>query len=243
MLDLQIPTHAEMECIQDMSDASTELASDLGSTDVEEALPSAHHVLHLVDWDDTILPTTWLSRQGLLNGRAVASEEQQAKLTSLAEAAASTLEAAASIGRVVIVTNAAEGWVQQSCLRFLPTLVPVLQELTIVSARSIFERQGIRCPTERKRGAFDREVEGMADAFLDDLGASLSLVAIGDSSHEHEAVLKAAEKVPGCYTKSLRLAERPTPEQLLEEHLLVAGTLEEVAAHDGDLDIEVATSI
>merc|ERR1719210_297053 len=110
MLDMQMAAHADMECIQDMSDASTDLASDLGSTDAEEALPSANHVLHLVDWDDTILPTTWLSRQRLLKKRAVASEEQQAQLASLAEAAASTLEAAASIGRVVIVTNAAEGW-------------------------------------------------------------------------------------------------------------------------------------
>merc|ERR1712117_856574 len=146
---------------------------------------------------------------GLLNGRAVPTEEQQTRLSALAEAA--------SIGRVVIITNAAEGWVQQSCLRFLPTLVPVLQEFTIVSARTTFERQGVRCPVEWKRRAFDREVAGIADTFLDDSEVSLSLVAIGDSSHEHQAVLKAAEGVPGCYTKSLRFAERPTPEQLLEE--------------------------
>lgn len=231
---------ADADGIHDMSDASTDLASD-GEADGEGLVTNTQFVLHLVDWDDTILPTYWLSSRGLLNSEAVANEEQRAQLAAVAEAAKATLEAAMAIGWVTIVTNAAEGWVQQSCCRFLPALAPLLDGLTIVSARTAFESQGVRCPMEWKRRAFDRELQGIADTLFYSPGASLSLVAMGDSSHEHDAVLKVAKNVPGCSTKSLRFAERPTPEQLVQEHGLVAGTLEEVAAHIEDLDIVVET--
>lgn len=220
------------------SDASTDLASDAGVSDKEQVL-ATETVLYLVDWDDTILPTSWLGRQGLLNGSA-ASEQQLSQLTAIAEAAWATLEAAASFGKVVVVTNAGEGWVQHSCLRFLPALVPMLERLSIVSARAAFEPLGIQCPTEWKFRAFEAEMEGVTDMLAD--GQHFSIIAIGDSAQEHEAMLRVAQKLPGCYAKSLRFAERPTPEQLVEQHALVAGTLAEVLAHAGDLDIEVSTS-
>lgn len=231
---------APKEVIHDMvheSDASTDLASE---PDISDEVFVTGSALCLIDWDDTILPTTWLSRRGLLNKRVSVTEEQRSQLSALAEAAGATLEAAAIHGRVVIITNAGEGWVQQSCAHFMPSLVPLLQQVPVVSARAIFEPLGIRSPTEWKCRAFETEMEGVADTLPSIQG--FSLIAIGDSSQEHEAVLRAAQKVPGCFAKSLRFAERPTPDQLIEEHSLVAGTLNDVVAHVGDLDIEVAPS-
>jgi len=40
----------------------------------------------------------------------------------------------------------------------------------------------------------------------------------------------------------LKLAEKPSIQQLIDEHALVAGTLEDVVSYDGDLDIDVSAA-
>ena len=41
--------------------------------------------------------------------------------------------------RTYIITNAGEGWVQYSAEKFMPTLVPLLEKITIISARAKYE--------------------------------------------------------------------------------------------------------
>ena len=49
------------------------------------------------------------------------------------------LTLAINYGKTFIITNAAEGWVQFSAQKFLPTLVPMLEKITIISARTKYE--------------------------------------------------------------------------------------------------------
>lgn len=49
------------------------------------------------------------------------------------------LELAIKYGRVYIITNAAEGWVEFSCHKFMPEVEPVLEKVTIISARDRYE--------------------------------------------------------------------------------------------------------
>jgi hypothetical protein len=40
----------------------------------------------------------------------------------------------------MIITNAAEGWVEFSANRFMPSVVPCLEKVKIVSARARYEK-------------------------------------------------------------------------------------------------------
>jgi len=42
-------------------------------------------------------------------------------------------------GKTFIITNAAEGWVEYSAERYMPSLLPVLEKITIISARTRYE--------------------------------------------------------------------------------------------------------
>lgn len=42
-------------------------------------------------------------------------------------------------GKTYIITNAAEGWVEFSCKKFMPTVVPILSKINIISARARYE--------------------------------------------------------------------------------------------------------
>lgn len=232
-------------CRANSFEGSTEFGSELCLLDDEqdylgETFPqAAEPVLFIFDWDDTLMPTHWLTKQGLMHEEAVFTEAQRSQLQALADRVAQTLEAAAQQGKVVIITNAAEGWVQQSCLHFLPDVMPILQKLRIVSARSTFEPLGIRSATEWKVRSFEREVE----LAFSDTRWRPHVVSVGDSQHEHEALLQATRGLQDCYSKSLKFMEQPSIDQLLEEHALVAGTLEEVLQFDGDLDVDVGDAV
>lgn len=43
------------------------------------------------------------------------------------------------MGKVIIVTNAMEPWVETSCRNFLPALVPIVSQIPVIYARSIFD--------------------------------------------------------------------------------------------------------
>jgi len=231
---------AESAKASDSENSSTERGSDPASSDEEAGSCgpfSLERSLFIIDWDDTILPTTWLGQHGLLRDEdAELSDKQEAQLSALAEAVMETLDVAGDLGKVVLVTNGVEGWIEHSCLRFLPTLASTVRWLPKVSARSEFQPLGIECPTEWKSRAFEREIKAFAE-MLD--GDSLSVISLGDSMCERQALLSEASKVPSCFAKSMKLAERPSIERLTEEHENVVGMLQDVTSYDGDLDLDI----
>lgn len=218
---------------------STDYGSGIESLDESDSggSTSASQTLVLFDWDDSLLPTTWLAQEGLLEGSTTRLTRcQQTLLQELEVCIEGTLLTAMTHGRVVIVTNAAAGWVEDSCSNFLPGLRPMLDDLDIISARSAYEDE-VACPSQWKRLAF----EDVIYAHFGEWPASewRNVVSIGDSTYEQNAVVAATAALPSCHSKSLKLMERPRIEQLIDEHRLLGEQLTEALLHEAGLDLEV----
>jgi len=232
------------------SEVSTELGNDAprppeyppdGSGCPEEW--AQRDCLIIFDWDDTLLPTSWLGEQGLLGEEeeeAVISPEVDAQLQALADLVAVTLEAAKRRGSVAIVTNAGHGWVEISCRAFLPSLEAHLAGVRVVSARGCHETHGVFAPARWKYLAFKELVGEFCSASGDteELPRRRSIVSLGDSEHEMEA-LKWVTAGIECHAKCLKFVQKPCLEDLMEEHELVACLVDSVLDHDGDLDHEI----
>jgi len=229
------------------SEVSTELGNDAAVS--PERSPHNHQDrlawlppcenLVVFDWDDTLFPTTWLRVHGLLDEDAVITPEQDERLQALADAVAATLEAAKRRGGVAIVTNAQEGWVQTSCEAIMPSLQVHLAGVRIVSARSRHEKPGVFAPTTWKCLAFEELVHEFYGAFAEpDVALRRNIVSLGDAEHEMEA-LKWVAAGTECHAKNLKFVEQPCLERLLEQHELVAGIVDDVVDHDGNLDFEI----
>ena len=54
----------------------------------------------------------------------------------LEKSAKKILELSVAKGKTYIITNAGEGWVQYSAEKFMPTVVPILSQIKIISARA-----------------------------------------------------------------------------------------------------------
>eukprot|EP00968_Pinguiococcus_pyrenoidosus_P014027 scaffold1277_cov253-Pinguiococcus_pyrenoidosus.AAC.32 len=121
-----------------------------------------------LDWDDTVLPTSWLSHKSQ-RGRPLSSI--RCELLPVAACFQDLLEEChRQAFRLIIVTNADEHWVQETCSMFLPSVLhnfarPEVQDviprtsksLSVVSARAEFEQLG-EDPTTWKTAAFLSEL-------------------------------------------------------------------------------------
>lgn len=213
-------------------------------TPTQEAI-SSHDVcpgtnsLVVCDWDDTLLPTSWLCLHGLLESGSDLASEQREVLEQLAASARKTLEMAKSIGRVVLITNASPGWVEMSCAMFMPSLSFLLHEFEIVYARSDFDSQAPDQPAEWKRLAFERELK-LFHAQLES-GQEQNIVCMGDAFYEHAALSYATYGLQGCKTKSLKFKRDPTIMQLIDQHRFLFACFSDIAHHEGNLSIDVST--
>jgi hypothetical protein len=251
----QLQQRAKLEDLE--SDRSTEFESDGSDCDCATSEDdgvsgacqqfSVEETLLILDWDDTLFPTSWIEAQNLsLAADNFASEAQNALLEEMAERASLTLQVAKSFGTVVIVTNAEHGWVELSCQKFMPTLVPVLEDIKILSARSQWECQGVAQPSAWKLLTFHGEIDlffgGVAAAgLLNNGGPRRNIVSVGDSLYEREALIRVTDRFPNSWAKALKLMEKPSAEEFLTEHEVLCSCLGDIVNHEGNLDVSICS--
>jgi len=186
------------------------------------------------DWDDTVLPTSWLQWIHAVTGGGPLRPEVQQQVVDLCTIATATLDLAATMGTVVIITNSAPGWVDQSCQMFMPQL---LQQ---VRGYPIFARP-MHGPPTFKIGAFRKECRNYRN-----------IVSVGDGDSERIASLKlqatpeprsAMSMLDGGddrprIIKSVKLVDLPTCQQLIAQHEMLQNRLTDITAYHGNLDLK-----
>lgn len=86
--------------------------------------------IFLVDYDDTILPSTQIN-----------SHSHSRPFHDIDEIAHFFLSSLISEGDVYIVTNATLSWIQESSIQYLPQTSKLLKTLNIISARDKYKRR------------------------------------------------------------------------------------------------------
>lgn len=215
-------------------DSDSDTGSDLGADDAAAFL--SEDTILIFDWDDTVLPSTWIQEHGFdLDECSVPDTEQQVCLQMLADRAAETLSVAKHYGKVVLVTNAEHGWIELSCQKFMPSLYPMLQDVKILSARTTYEKEGVDSPFQWKYLAFESEIGGFCKSL--DAARWKNVISLGDSAHEREALIRVTERLENCCMKSLKFVEQPEVEQLSKEHELLRGVFSQIVHYKGNLDL------
>ena len=221
------------------SDSDPSLSNSCGESSVTTPPLNEGKPVLIWDWDDTILPTSYLAGLGLSLDGPNASEDVQQLLDAYSECALKTLIEAEKFGRVVVVTNAETGWIELTTAKFMPLIANYIQKLPILSARSTFEPKGFTRPYDWKEKAFAMVVESHGITSGEASGAVWS---IGDSMHERDAVISVCAHI-GLVYKSIKLMERPDLHVLYRQHLLLQRSLQEVAIKSGAMDVRVQLAV
>eukprot|EP01067_Filipodium_phascolosomae_P000007 Filipodium_phascolosomae@DN1004_c0_g1_i1.p1 len=192
--------------------------------------PPSHQTVIIFDWDDTLLCTTHLNMLSMKDSNW-ANGSMAAHLISLQEHGKKLLEMAMEFGRVFIITNAVKGWVEHSSSQYLPKLVPILDRITVISARCNYE--------EEFPGNFQR---WKIEAFLEvqrQLNSTIitNLLSVGDSVVELDAVHVMGREFAQALVKTIKLRENPTPEELSKQLELVCTKFETICMSPRSLKI------
>jgi len=192
----------------------------------------------IFDWDDTLMSSSWIDRMGLLQTESFSelSPQEQAQFQKLEEHAMLCLNSASKCGHVLIITNAEQGWVEYSAKRFMPRLLPIVQNMDVVSARSSYEKFYPNAPLCWKAAAFAHEANQFFSSDEIERNIHREIISIGDSNEERTAV-KIASGQLGAKSKSIKFVELPNPEQLARQLETVSGWLKWVVGHSTELDL------
>lgn len=178
---------------------------------VDEPLPRLQVTKIVFDWDDTFMPTSWLEKI-----KHSPDQEGLQELADLSKVAISVITQAKLYGLVIIVTNADEGWVHQSCSQHMPLLQPHLAGIPVISAQ---EKYSLLYPDPRQW-----KIAAFRDELLPDLlpYTSLNVISIGDGLPEFTAInylknlIKPYLKI-NLITKGIKLLEKPEPNMLRQQ--------------------------
>lgn len=225
------------------NDDSNMVTSDKNDTDslVVEVSSTEEHII-IFDWDDTLLASSFLASQGYRLDADMEKKENyefvKNELKMLENCVTTLLDEALQRGKVHIITNAETGWVELSAQKFLPSVVPYLSKITVISARSTYEPQFPDSPVKWKYMAmYDRL------SFVMNSSCRKNVISFGDSHVEREAVRSVTRILSNTRTKSIKFAECPNTEQLRKQLELVASCFHYIFTHDGDLDLMLKMSM
>ena len=175
-----------------------------------------HNSLIIFDWDDTLLCTSFLTPKGVYDENLILTEKDKEKIAKLEFSVLRLLTIAVEKGDVYIITNAGVGWVEFSAEKYYPSILPLLQKITIISARGAYEA---KFPNDSRRWKVEAFLD-MQKKFNSELVTNI--LCLGDSFIEIEAGHLLAAKFTQAFIKTVKFRESPKPDELNKQLTLVA---------------------
>ena len=195
--------------------------------------PKSHNSLIIFDWDDTLLPTTFLTQGGTYNENIILTDSDQKEFKKIEKAALNLLSIAISKGDVYIITNAGLGWVEFSSKKYYPKIYKILPKIKIISARYEWEK---RFPNDTKKWKIQTFLSLQKEL---DTKLVTNIICLGDSLYEIEAGRILANCFSEVFVKTVKFKEGPKLEELNKQLMLVNNQFSSILSAVKSLTIRV----
>ncbi len=147
--------------------------------------------IFIIDWDDTLFPTTWVNKNSIDITKAEALNQYKIYFLELDKTISSLLDSLNEVGEIWIVTNANIKWIK-SCLTILNLSRKVIinKNIRIVSARDSYS-QNNNSPTEWKILTFQDIIEDIMNKIKKNMKPNtiINIISIGDAMYEYIALI------------------------------------------------------
>jgi len=178
--------------------------------------PKYHNSLIIFDWDDTLLPTTFLTPKGTFSEDIQLSPSDYKKMQQISNYVYDILKESIEKGDVYIITNAGINWVQFSANLFYPNISELLKKIKIISARGEYEKSFPGNLRQWKIQAFLNLLKNVDNKLV------TNIICIGDSLFEMEAGRILASNFKEAFIKTIKFREAPKLDELLKQLKLVS---------------------
>ena len=195
--------------------------------------PKKHNCIIIFDWDDTLLPTSFLTKGGTFYEEIQLSTSEQKKMSELENLVLDILNESIEKGTVYIITNAGQGWVEFSADKFYPKIIPILGKIKIISARGEYEKDYPGNSRQWKIEAF------LVLQNTVNINLITNIICLGDSLFEMEAGRILASKFPEAFIKTIKFREAPKLDELIKQLKLVNKQFNSIYSSIKNLTIRV----
>jgi hypothetical protein len=189
----------------------------------------------ILDWDDTLLPTTYLKKSNV-------DPEVTKKME---DSIINVFKVAAQLGPVFIVTAADSGWVQYSAALYVPRVLEALKKITVLSAKDEYTEWLTRGGEKKiinNRWWIDAKKYAMRTVVHYCFPDVQCLLSVGDSLVEREAVIELCSEM-NLKVKSVKISERSTVKQLMAQHDLLTRCFVAIVATTDKVDVQMSISM
>lgn len=191
----------------------------------------------IFDWDDTIMCTSVIE---LLSTNQSAIREKDLLFIKECEVAAyALLSEAIECGLVFIVTNASYAWIEYSCNHYMPSLMNLLKEVQVICCRDLYFSFYPNEEDKWKLFAFQSIL--LDDSYSQIEG--LSVISIGDSHKERNALLTICNLVKTVIPKSIKMMDRPSAALLCRQQKFILNNLSTIIGCSNKLDHQLSFSM
>ena len=195
--------------------------------------PKQHNSIIIFDWDDTLLPTSFLTPGGIFNEEIQLTDSDVEKLKKIEECVFLLLTESIEKGNVYIITNAGKGWVAFSANKFYPSILGLLKKIEIISARGEYEKIFPGNSRQWKIEAFLNLLKYV------NIKLVTNIICIGDSLFEMEAGRILASKFKEAFIKTIKFREAPKLDELIKQLKLVCHQFNSIYSSIKNLTIRV----
>ena len=190
--------------------------------------------LIILDWDDTLFPTSWISKNNIEflspKNKEILYKKFFYKLDiHLVELFKKMLKC----GDIIIITNALLNWINMS-ITILPKMSNLINNnnnIKIVSARGEFSKYTNNM-TDWKKMAFKREVE-----LINKNKKINNIISIGDAEYEYFALINLYDKNNFKLLKAIKFKRYPNIYEIDEQIEIMINSIEDICTQKTHLDL------
>lgn len=208
-----------------------------------------YKTLIILDWDDTLFPTSWLVKMNIDLNIPEVCDTYKKYFSKLDKLISRLLIICMQFGRVVIITNALPIWISIST-SVLPKTQKLTKHIKILSARDEYQHQSQNIK-DWKILAFKNELSNyvFSDSNSHQIESIVSkqiiqkkiynIISIGDAEYEYKALIdlynwnKKHKKI----LKSIKLIKNPSLEILYDELTVLIKSIPQIAQSKVHMDL------
>jgi len=193
--------------------------------------------LLIIDWDDTIFPTTWLLQNNINIQNEEVCEKYKLILSELDIILFRFLNNIINKTKIVIVTNASFDWIKKTGQLLPNSFKLIKRNIEIISARDLYKKKYPDDAFMWKKIVFEKLLKIYFNKKLN----IQNIISIGDADYEYKALINLNnydQLIPNKrILKAIKFKKTPEYKTILEQIELLTNNIIDIIKYEDHLDL------
>jgi K+-sensing histidine kinase KdpD len=202
---------------------------------------TSSQTIFFIDWDNTIMPSHALLSNIFFFKNGKISDNIKVQLENLEQTAMALFINAHKVGKIYVVTNADDEWLESSAKTFFPNLSVMLNELKIIliSAKTKYNKI---YPKDNFKWKYEAFKSCMSEITNDET----HIISIADGNLEEKILHMILDEnikknnMTNCYIKTIILVGNPSIHQIQKQLTIILDKLEFITNCKNNIGIKLS---